>query len=245
MNGPVALHGGGEYVAGDERAMDALLAAAVEAAGRRGPARIVIVPTAAARQRPELAASHGMAAFSEAAGRAGARVEVAVAMVADAASADDPAVANRLGAADLVHLPGGDPDLIPALLPGSRAWAAILGAHARGAVVAGASAGAMALAECCWTPSGPVAGLGLVPGHAVVPHFVAARLVAWRRAFHGPAGLDEPRAWLGLDERTLVIGRPGPGGVDWRVVGPGRAHLVPAGAAQPVASAGDGETLRT
>jgi hypothetical protein len=31
MTGRLALHGGGEYVAGDEAAMDALLAEAVEA----------------------------------------------------------------------------------------------------------------------------------------------------------------------------------------------------------------------
>src|SRR5436309_1129255 len=58
-----AYHPGGEFVAGDEPAMDALVAAAAEAAGDRRPARIAIVPTAAARQRPELAAAHGVRAF--------------------------------------------------------------------------------------------------------------------------------------------------------------------------------------
>ena len=56
-------------------------------------------------------------------------------------------------AADVIHFPGGDPDLIPTLMPGTRG----LGRdHATrtlaGAVLAGASAGAMALGPWTWTP---------------------------------------------------------------------------------------------
>ena len=35
MNGPIGLHGGGEYLAGDERFLDALLAAAADSARAR------------------------------------------------------------------------------------------------------------------------------------------------------------------------------------------------------------------
>jgi len=235
VNGLVALHGGGEYARGDERAMDALLAAATGASGG-ATAQIVVVPTAATRQRPELAASHGAAAFRDAARRAGADVEVLVAWVLDRLGADDDTVIATLEGAHLVHFPGGDPDLIPALLRGTRAWDAVLRAYAAGACIAGASAGAMALGDRLWTRDGGADGLGLVPRVAVLPHFAPGRLASWRRDVEAGQSL----AWVGLDERTIVIGRPGG---TWRVAGAGRAHVFLPGADEPSASAGDGETL--
>jgi cyanophycinase-like exopeptidase len=241
LTGPVALHGGGEYVAGDEPAMDALVAAGAEAAGIRDGGseallRIVLVPTAVARHRPDLAVAHGRGAFQAAAGRAGLRVRVDVAMILDRADASDPGSVALLEAAHVVHLPGGDPDLLPAVLRDTEAWSAILRAHARGACVAGASAGAMAIAERLWTRDGPGDGLGLVEGLAVLPHFDPARAATWRRSVDPDGRLT----WLGLDERTLVIGRPGGA---WVVAGAGRAHVFPPGAAGPAVSGGPGERL--
>jgi cyanophycinase len=198
--------------------MDALLAAAVEAASGAVP-RIVLVPTAAARHRPGAAVAQGERSFLAAARRAGVVVEVGAALVVDAAGAADPGDVARLGAAHLIHLPGGDPDLLPSVLRGSPAWAAILRAYAAGACVAGASAGAMALADRLWTQHGPMDGLGLVPGVAVLPHFDASRLATWRRAVDPDGRL----AWLGLDERTMVIGRPG---APWLVAGAGLARVI-------------------
>jgi cyanophycinase-like exopeptidase len=210
------------------------------ATGRDGtatePARIVLVPTAVARHRPDLAVAHGRAAFEAAATRCGLRLQVDAVPVFDRASAADPDNAALLEQADLVHLPGGDPDLVPLVLRETPAWTAIGRAFARGACVAGASAGAMALAERLWTRDGPAIGLGLVPGVAVLPHFDPGRLAAWRAAVDP----DNRLAWLGLDERTLVIGPPGG---PWTVRGQGRAHLVPPGGAQPVASAANGASL--
>jgi cyanophycinase len=244
--GLVALHGGGEYAVGDEPAMDALVGAAQQAASaRRGTGaapRIALVPTAAARQRPELAGEHGIRAFEAAGQRAGVPLRVEIVPVLDAASAASRSLVARLSGADLVHLPGGDPGIIPAVLAGSAAWQAILAAHAHGAVVAGASAGAMALAERTWTPEGALAGLGLVPGVAVLPHFDHGRLERWRAAVEGDVTEGRPRLrWLGLDDRTLVIGVPGRGG--WRVAGPGAACLFAPGASELVAIARHGETL--
>ena len=54
MSGPVALHGGGEFLPGDEPVLLALL----ELAPRPdGAVRIAVVPTAAARGRPDIAAA--------------------------------------------------------------------------------------------------------------------------------------------------------------------------------------------
>ncbi len=263
MSGPVGLHGGGEYLAGDEPFLDALLRAADAASRRRrfaGPGpddrdvdghavdvgkatiRIVILPTAAGRGAPERAAASGVRAFQRRADVGGLRTSIEVACVVDAASAADPDLASRLAAADLIHLPGGDPDLIPLTLDGSAALGAIHAAWDRGAVVAGASAGAMALAEWTWTPLGGMRGLGLVRGLAVVPHYDDVRRTTWQ------AGLDrlapDELGYLGLDERTGVIAATN-GAADqvWRVSGAGSAYWFARGAAMPVV-ARPGQTLR-
>jgi cyanophycinase-like exopeptidase len=236
MTGLVGLHGGGEYVTGDEAAMDALLGAALDAAAREGAVtvpRIVIVPTAAARQRPQAAAANGERAFAQAASRARLSVEIGVAGILTRGDAADPRIAEPLASAHLVHLPGGDPDLIPTTLRDSPAWAAIRRASARGAVIAGASAGAMALAGRCWTPSGVIDGLGLVPGYAVLPHDGPGRLDRWR------AALGDVRLF-GLAEQTLALGRPGGA---WTVVGRGRARVLAQDGTE-LTGAGPGESLR-
>jgi cyanophycinase len=226
VTGTIALHGGGEFLPGDEACLDAMLAAAPRTAD--GIVRVAVVPTAAARGRPELAAAHGVTAFQVAAGQAGITVRAEAVMVTDGPSAADPAFVATLAAADLIHLPGGDPDRIPAVLPGTAAWRAIQNAHERGAVLAGASAGAMALAAWCWTPEGVVPGLGLVPGLLVVPHADATSWsrVAARFGDERPAGVGA----LGLAERTAVL-RQEDG--SWLVVGQGEARWAPAGTDQP------------
>jgi cyanophycinase len=235
MTGLLALHGGGEFLAGDEPFLRAVLAAAPE------PRRIVIVPTAAARGRPDLAAANGVIALERVAEAEGLAATVGVARVIDSASAAAPALVSALDTADLIHFPGGDPDLIPTLLAGTPAWGAILRAWQRGAVLAGASAGAMALGERTWTPAGPIDGLGLVPGLAVVPHADAA---SWERVLARfgslvPTGLG----LLGLAERTGVLGRPGE---PWRVAGEGEVRWLAPGASAPlVARAGDDLRLET
>lgn len=216
MTGVVALHGGGEFLDGDEPFLDTLVASVP---ARAGALRVVVVPTAAARGRPDLAAAHGVAALERAGARAGRRIEAEPILVVDAASAAAPDLSDRLARADLIHLPGGDPDVIPALYPDSRAWAAIREALANGAVLAGASAGAMALGSAVWTPGGVVTGLGLVPRVLVVPHTDTG---SWRDRVARFGALVPPgTAVLGLAERTGVLGPPGG---PWRIVGEGEVR---------------------
>ena len=122
--------------------------------------------------------------------------------------------------------PGGDPDLIPTVMPGTAAWAAITDAHVGGAVLAGASAGAMAFASWTWTPGGGMAGL-----HGRARARRRARMLnpaTWtptieRFAAWAPEGLGA----LGLSEKTGVIEEPvtpGSETIRWRVVGPGEAR---------------------
>ena len=259
MNGPIGLHGGGEYLAGDEPFLDALLDAAANAARVRlaGPAsssdldvsghgldpaiaaiRVVILPTAAGRGRPDRAAATGRTAFERRAAAASRRAIVEVARVVDPASAGDPSEVERLLNADLIHLPGGDPDLVPGTLTGTPALAAIEAAWRRGAVVAGASAGAMALAEWTWTPGGGIRGLGLISGLAVVPHYDDIRRTSWQVTLDelAPGGIG----YLGLDERTGVISLIEPDAAGWRVSGAGAAYWFARGESEPrIARHGD------
>ena len=137
-----------------------------------------------------------------------------------------------LAAADLIHLPGGDPDLIPALYPGTAAWAAHrAGASRGGAVLAGASAGAMALGSITWTPrrAGRPAS-GSSRASTVVPHADDGRGAPTSRA--SVATRPTRLGVLGLAERTgrAHRGRRRP----WRVVGEGEVRWLARRRARPV-----------
>jgi cyanophycinase-like exopeptidase len=215
--------------------MDALIAAARAAAGPVDPV-VAIVPTAAARQRPDLAVEHGERAFRSAAARAAISVRLVTARILTRADAADPEQVEPLELAHLVHFPGGDPDLIPAVLRDTPAWAAILSLLERGGCLAGASAGAMALGERVWTSRGGMPGLALLPATAVIPHFAPNRVAAWRSAVEDGV----PLRWIGIDEQTVAIGRPGE---RWTVAGRGRVHLVPPGALEPTVEAAAGAAI--
>lgn len=237
MIGTLALHGGGEFEPGDERFLNALVEAARGRAERRAdgrPIQAVVVPTAAARGRPDLAGARGTSVLEGVAASLGVTMVASVVPIVDAASAGDAVLAARLAAADLIYLPGGDPDLIPSILAGGAAGAAIATALAEGAVVAGASAGAMGLAELTWTPTGIVPGLGAAVGLMVVPHADAGSWARNLRRFGGDGsdGAISPVGLLGLGERTGVIG---PGDGTWRVVGEGEVRWLRAGAAADTA----------
>ena len=132
------------------------------------------------------------------------------------------------------------------MLPGTAAWQAILGARRRGAVIWGASAGAMALAAWCWTPDGGVSGLGLVPGLVIAPHVTDPAATPWLDRLGGrPPNLGI----LTLAERTAVVGPIDPvagdasSGARWRCIGAGVAAWLPAGGTDPVTAAHHGEFL--
>ena len=138
MPGPVALVGAGEFLP-EMADFDAGLLAAT---GRSRP-RVAILPTASYPDGEEVFtrwASMGVAHF----GALGAEVEPV--LVRDRAGADDPAAAQAIGEADLIYLSGGKPGYLMGVLAGSAVGQAIAAANERGAVLAGCSAGAMALA---------------------------------------------------------------------------------------------------
>ena len=95
--GLIALVGGSEFRPSCEPMDRALLLHL----GNRP--KVVILPTAAAHERPDLAASHGVEHFN----RLGARAEAA--MILDQETARNRSLIAQIKKADLVYFTGGDP----------------------------------------------------------------------------------------------------------------------------------------
>ncbi len=162
MAGMFALAGGDEFrkaYAGPDQKLLALLPA--------GAGPIVIVPTAAAHEGPERAIINGLRHFRALT----PSIPVEGALVVDANTANEPGLVGQIRAAGMVYFTGGDPWHLVQSLRDSAAVEALKQVLERGGMVAGSSAGAMAL--CAWMrgrSGGWQEGLGLVPGLAVIPH---------------------------------------------------------------------------
>jgi cyanophycinase len=211
--GPLILVGGGEFLPGNE-AQDGIWA---DAAGGR---QAYVVATAAVRQDPDRAVATARRWF------AGRGLRVTELRIRGRRDAADDAVVSAARDAGAFYLCGGDPGLVVQLLSGTPAWDAIVAAWARGAALAGSSAGAMALGEWSLIRAGVshdrrrfAPALGVVPDLAVVPHLdeFGERWLP---------GLEPPRAGatlLAVDTRTAAVWRPR---IGWRAIGPGRVALV-------------------
>ena len=222
----LALAGGNEFGALSRRP-DAEL---VALAGGKG-ARVAIVP-AAAVDHPRPAASNGVRHFSA----LGARAEAV--MIVDRESAADPALVARLDAADLVYLTGGNPwHLLPALRD-TPAHEALRRLHARGKVVAGSSAGAMALSALMRRREGGwLDGLALAAGVAVLVH-ADEQGINPGNAGTRRAGLPPDVVLIAIDAQTVLAGE----GASWRNLGPGRVIVAPSGSSPVEYGPGDGVT---
>lgn len=236
--GPLALVGSGEYLPEMGEVEGALLSAGAAAVAAPGPhPRYVQLATAAVPDGPAVVARwHALGA--EAAARLGA--QQVVLDVADAAGANDPAVAALVEGAALVYLSGGKPSFLAEVLRDSLVWAAIVDAWRAGAALAGCSAGAMVMAAHVPSFRHPRGGAG-TPGLALLPHlrvlphfdaFLGRMPAAAQRAL---ASGDAPGvSVVGVDELTAIVGGPD----RWEVRGRGSAwvlnadggrHQVPAG----------------
>jgi cyanophycinase len=219
MNGVIALVGSGEFTP----AMDEVDRQLLAATGRDRP-RVAIVPAASWPDGETVFmrwAAEGEAHF------AALGAEPVPVLIRDRDSAGDPAAAAAISGADLIYFSGGKPGHLLDVLRDTAAGAALREAHARGAVVAGCSAGAMVLGAHQLRVGGrrflqmPVSwqdGLGLVPRMVIVPHYdaVPETLVA-------PMALAAPEGALvvGIDEETALVGRDG----TWQVQGRSRVTV--------------------
>ena len=193
MSGPLALVGGGEWRDGCDFDRDLLAASASD--------EVVVLPTAAAYEHPELAVQRATEWFAA----AGATVRPVHAV--DRAGAHDEANVAAVRDAAFVYLADGSPMHLRSVLMHSPLWDALVAAWQGGAVLAASGAGATVLCDPAVDPRGGAftVGLGLLRGIAVV-----ARADTWSEdKLHRTLQLTPPGVPLvEIDERTALIREP-------------------------------------
>jgi cyanophycinase len=207
--GLLALVGGGEFQPGNEPA-DEVLAASARA---RGPA--YVIATAAARSHPEAAVRHAATWYQK------FDLDVTELRVYTRSQAGVPATAAAAAEAAFFYIAGGDPGLVASVLRETPVGDAIIAAWRRGAVLAGSSAGAMALCEHVLVrqkfPGNverrPVPGLSVLPHSAVLPH----HNTFGSRWFPSARAALPAVVLIGVDERTCALWEAGV----WRCLGSG------------------------
>jgi cyanophycinase len=212
MPGALLLEGGAEF---GGRMADPDRQALAAAGGPHAP--VMVIPAAAAPDRNAERAGRNAVRWFQGLGA----VQVERLALVDRATADDPAIADRLLEARLIYLLGGFPAHLAHSLRGSRSWQAVLKAHASGAVIAGSSAGAMVLCSDFFDPTVNAVnpGLGLLPRTCVIPHHETAGrrwVPILQKALPGSV-------LVGIDEETGALTRGGQN--RWRVYGKGRVTV--------------------
>ena len=203
MHGPLALVGGGEWREGCTFDRDLLAASGAE--------EVLVLPTAAAYEHPERAVETAEQWF------AGLGAKVRGLMVLARPDAELEVNAAAIRDAKFIYLSGGSPLHLRSVLKDSSTWHALSQAWQGGAVLAGSSAGAMALCDPMVDPRGGAftLGLGLLAQVAIIPHHNTwSEEKAKRTITLAPKGLPI----VGIDERTaLILGVDG----GWSVAGVG------------------------
>lgn len=208
--GYLLLEGGAEF---GGRMRDPDRKAMELAGGLDAPIRII--PTAAAPDNNhQRAGNNGIRWFQ----RLGASDVLSLPLI-DRASANDENIAGSLREAKLIYMLGGFTGYLGEMLNDSLAWRAALDAYARGAVIAGSSAGAMVMCEFYYDPGKGqvVEGLNLVPNSLVLPH-------------HNTFGKSWASRLLEISDVTLIGIDEGTGMLDeasagWTVYGGGEVTL--------------------
>jgi cyanophycinase len=204
MPGPLALVGGAEWREGCTFDGDLL--------AESGAEEVLVLPTAAAYEHPERAVEWAGEWF------AGLGAKVRGLMVLARPDAENEANVAAIRDARFLYLSGGSPLHLRSVLKDSAAWTALTQAWDGGAVLAGSSAGAMALCDPMVDPRGGAftLGLGLVAQVAIIPHHDTwSPEKAKRTITLAPKGLPI----VAIDERTALLrSRDGA----WTVAGAGR-----------------------
>ena len=207
MSGTLALVGGGEWTAGCDFDADLLRLS--------GGTEVVVLPTAAAFEQPDIAVEHATEWF----GALGATVTGL--RVLQRGDALDPAHVEAVRSARFLYLAGGSPLHLRSVLKETPLWEALVEAFAGGAVVAGSSAGAMVLCDPMIDPRGGAftVGLGLVGNLAVLAHAEADVAAHHKRTFElADAGL----VLAAIPERTALVRDPTG---TWQSVGAGEVTV--------------------
>jgi cyanophycinase len=183
------------------------------------PKRVIHIPTAAGREGEgrlgywrNLALGH----FSE----LGAEVETLD--VTDRPGAMRQDQAARIAGVGMIFMSGGDPHHLVESLRNTPVWEAMRAAWDSGAVLAGCSAGAMALGGAIPAFRREAGeALGLIPGISVIPHYDR-----YGKMMKPIVQLRERRITVvGIDENTAMYGGPDV----WTAYGSGAIHVFDAG----------------
>ena len=193
---------------------------------RAGSGRVLVLPTASAREGDEVFdgwASRGLAHYE------GIGVPAEVLRLKTREDAERPEFSVALEDASVVFFSGGNPAYLSATLQGTSFWAALLRAMERGVAYGGCSAGVACLPEQVpdsdadefgpdlWRP-----GLGVFEDAMLGPHWDALdSFVPGLTEFivsSVPAGCR----LVGVDEQTALLGD----GEDWTVTGAGGVHVL-------------------
>lgn len=202
--GTLALVGGEEWGAACRGFDRALLEAS-------GGTEVVVVPTAAAFERPAKVVERAQEYW------AGLGGSVRPLMVLHRSEAEDEASADAARRARFLYFSGGSPMHLRSVLKGSRLWEAVLEAYRGGAVLAASGSGAVVLCDPMIDPRGGAytVGLGLLVNLAVLPHHDTVPQHLRERAVDLlPVGAT----LVGIDEQTALVRSPEGA---WRVEGPG------------------------
>ena len=191
-HGPLALIGGGEWQFGS---------LADEALVERAGDEVVILPTAAAFERPERAIATAEMFYKH------TSVSVRPCMVLTRSDAENEALAGVVRDARFIYLAGGSPLHLRATLKDSAVLHALIEAWRSGALIAGSSAGAMVLTDPMVDPRGGAftVGFGLIRDLSVVPHYRGDITAQLRRTLTlAPDGC----AIVAIAEQSAVIREP-------------------------------------
>jgi cyanophycinase len=203
----LALVGGGEWSEGcvfDRELLDA-----------SGATEVLVLPTAAAYERPERAVETATRWFEAMGAKARGL------MVLRRPDAEEEANAAAVRDSRFIYLGGGSPLHLRSVLKDTAVWSALEEAWQGGATLAGSSAGAMVLGDPMVDPRGGAytLGLGLVEQLAVIPHHDTWSTDKTHRTMElAPSGV----AVVGIDERTAVIRDPAG---HWRSAGVGTVDV--------------------
>ena len=130
---------------------------------------------------------------------------------------------DAIAGAGLIYFSGGDPHRIADVFKDSPAWAAIVAAWENGSSLAGCSAGAMAFGGTIMgiRRSHHSAGLGIVPGIEVIPHY--DKMLGWlpERVTAFVLRPDATTALIGIDENTALVYTD-----MWQSYGRGKIHTL-------------------
>ena len=130
---------------------------------------------------------------------------------------------DAIAGAGLIYFSGGDPHRIADVFNDSPAWEAIVTAWESGSSLAGCSAGAMAFGGTIMgiRRSHHSAGLGIVPGIEVIPHY--DKMLGWlpERVTAFVLRPDATTALIGIDENTALVYTD-----KWQSYGRGKIHTL-------------------